>query len=66
MLLILFSISAFAQNERKVIRQGVKAYQDGDFSGAEVQFRKAGDIIQESFEAEFNTGTAMYGQEKFV
>ena len=65
MLLIVLSISAFAQNERKVIRQGVKAYQEGDFSGAEVQFRKAGDLNRESFEAEFNTGTAMYGQEKF-
>jgi len=64
-LMLLLSLSAFAQNDRKVIRQGVKAYQDGDYSEAEVQFRKAGDLNQESFEAEFNTGTAMYGQEKF-
>jgi len=62
---LFFVLSVFAQNERKVIRQGVKAYQSGEFSEAEVQFRKAGDLNQESFEAEFNTGTAMYGQEKF-
>ena len=56
---------AWGQNERKVIRQGLRAYNDGEFSEAEVQFRKAGDINQESFEAEFNTGTALYGQEKY-
>lgn len=63
--LILIPVVLFAQNERKVIRQGVKAYHEGNFSDAEVQFRKAGDINQESFEAEFNTGAALYGQEKF-
>jgi len=56
---------AWGQNERKVIRQGVRAYQEGDYSEAEVQFRKAGDINQESFEAGFNTGAALYGQEKY-
>jgi len=54
-----------AQNERKVIRQGLKSYGQGDFGEAEVQFRKAGDINQESFEAGFNTGAAMYEQEKY-
>ena len=53
------------QNERKVIRDGVRAYNEGDFSQAEVQFRKAGSINQESYEAEFNTGAALYEQEKF-
>ena len=59
------AIVAWGQNERKVIRQGLRAYNDGEFSEAEVQFRKAEDINQESFEAEFNTGTALYGQEKY-
>ncbi len=48
-----------------MIRQGVKSYQEGDFSEAEVQFRKAQDLNLESFEADFNTGTALYGQEKY-
>ncbi len=64
-LLMLITLSVFAQNDRKVIRQGVKAYEDGNYSEAEVQFRKAGDLNQKSFEAEFNTGAAMYGQEKY-
>ena len=54
-----------AQNERKVIRQGIKSYEKGDFGEAEVQFRKAGDLNYESFEAKFNTGAAMYEQEKY-
>ena len=64
-LLFLISLATFAQNERKVIREGVKAYQEGDYSDAEVQFRKAQDINNESFVAEFNTGAALYGQEKY-
>jgi len=59
------SFSLQAQNDRKVIRQGVKSYEQGDFSEAEVQFRMAEDINQESYEAQFNTGAALYGQEKY-
>ena len=54
-----------AQNERKAIRQGVKAYEQGDFSEAEVQFRKAGDLDESSFEADFNTGAALFEQDKY-
>ncbi len=57
--------SAYGQNERKVIRDGVRAYEDGEFGEAEVQFRRAENINQESYEAEFNTGVALYGQEKY-
>lgn len=57
--------TAHGQNERKVIRDGVRAYDDGEFGEAEVQFRKAENINQESYEAEFNTGVALYGQEKY-
>ncbi len=57
--------SAYGQNERKVIRDGVRAYEDGEFGEAEVQFRKAENINQESYEADFNTGVALYGQEKY-
>lgn len=68
MLLCLVFASSFslqAQNDRKVIRHGVKSYEEGDFSEAEVQFRMAEDINQESYEAQFNTGAALYGQEKY-
>lgn len=64
-LFLAIMVLAWGQNERKVIREGIRAYNAGGFSEAEVQFRKAGDINQESFEAEFNTGAALYGQEKY-
>jgi Ca-activated chloride channel family protein len=64
-LLLTISQGIAAQNERKAIRQGIKAYDQGDFSEAEVQFRKAGDMEGPSFEADFNTGAALYGQEKY-
>ena len=63
--LIASTFTLQAQNERKVNRQGVKSYEHGDFSEAEVKFRMAEDINQESFEAEYNTGAALYKQEKY-
>jgi len=64
-LILAVIISAYGQNERKVIRDGIRAYDEGVFDEAEVQFRKAESINQESFEAEFNTGAALYGQKKY-
>ena len=64
-MVLLVVISAFGQNERKVIRDGVRAYEEGEYAKAEVQFRKAENINQESYEADFNTGAALYGQEKY-
>jgi tetratricopeptide (TPR) repeat protein len=54
-----------AQNDRKLIRNGISAYEDGKFADAEVEFRKAENINPQSFEAVFNTGAALYGQEKY-
>lgn len=58
-------VLANGQNDRKVIRDGIKAYEDEEYGEAEVQFRKAENINHESFEADFNTGTALYAQEKY-
>jgi len=64
-LLLMTAMLGYGQNERKVIREGMKAYKDGEYSEAEVQFRRAEDINQDSYEAEFNTGAALYNQEKY-
>ncbi len=64
-LILTLSIVTNAQNDRKVNRQGIKSYENGEFSEAEVQFRKAEDINHESFEAEYNTAAALYKQEKY-
>jgi Tfp pilus assembly protein PilF len=55
----------YGQNERKVIREGLRSYEEGNYPEAEVQFRKAESLNQESYEALFNTGAALYEQEKF-
>jgi Ca-activated chloride channel homolog len=65
LIMLMAFILAYGQNERKAIREGIKAYEDGEYSEAEVQFRKAENINHESYEAEFNTGTALYGQKKY-
>ena len=65
LLLLISTLWISAQNDRKVIRQGIKAYEQGEFSEAEVQFRKAGDLDGESFIADYNTGAALYQQEKY-
>jgi len=65
LILLMAVILAHGQNERKVIRDGVRAYNDGEFAEAEVQFRKAESINEESYVADFNTGAALYEQEKY-
>lgn len=63
-ILLLVPVMIYGQNERKMIRQGYKAYMDGEYNQAEVEFRKAEDVDKESFTAKYNTSAAMYQQEK--
>jgi len=64
--LLLFTwVQLFSQEERKYIRQGVRAYNDNKYDKAEVDFRKAEELVPDSPVARFNTGTALYGQEKY-
>lgn len=62
---LLLLATLYGQNDRKAIRDGVKAYEEGKYAEAEVEFRKAESFNTDSYEAEFNTGTALYGQEKY-
>ena len=64
-LLLLFSFSAFAQQENTDIRTGNRLYEQGKFTEAEVAFRRALEINQQSFEAHFNLGNALFRQERF-
>jgi Ca-activated chloride channel homolog len=61
---VFIAAGASAQQERKHIRQGVKDYESSDFGNAEVNFRKALDEKKESWEASYNTGNALYKQDK--
>jgi tetratricopeptide (TPR) repeat protein len=62
---LFFIYQAFPQQERKLIREGVKEYEKQKFSDAEISFRKALDENQKSFPADYNIGNSLYKQNKF-
>lgn len=58
-------LPAMAQQERKYIREGNNLFDKQDFEKAEVEYRKAADKKEDSFEAAFNTADALYKQKKY-
>ena len=65
-LLFVFTVKiGFAQMERKVIREGNKAYKNSQYGNAVVSYEKAKKLKAESFEAGFNLGDALYKQKKY-
>lgn len=58
-------LPAMAQQERKYIREGNNLFDKQDFEKAEVEYRKAADKKENSFEAAFNTADALYKQKKY-
>jgi tetratricopeptide (TPR) repeat protein len=60
----LFSIQAQSQNERRFIRRGTSLYQDSNFLDSEIEYRKALEKKDKSFEARFNLADALFKQEK--
>jgi len=66
--LVLFTLSvadAFAQSERKLVRKGNSEYKEGNFSEAEVEYRKALSENPNYYKGKFNLGDAMYNLENF-
>jgi Ca-activated chloride channel family protein len=63
--LIFLPGALYAQGERKYIRQGNKEYNDKAFEESEVQYRKALEKDQSSYEGNFNLGDALYKQKKY-
>ncbi len=55
----------FGQNERKLVREGVREYNDQKYTDAEVQFRKAKDLKPELYEADYNIANTLYKQKKY-
>ncbi|MDD2528087.1 MAG: tetratricopeptide repeat protein [Lentimicrobium sp.] len=58
-------IQGFGQNERGMLRQGNKLYEDEKFNEAEIEYRKALEKAQTSVKGNYNLGNALYKQEKF-
>lgn len=65
-LMIFFTGFSIAQADRKFIRQGNREYEKKNFPNSEIYYRKATDKNKESADAVFNTGDALYRQEKYA
>ena len=65
-ILFLASFSlVFAQQESPEVRRGNLQYNDSNYVDAEVNYRRALDKNDQSFEAHYNLGDALFRQEKF-
>ena len=65
LVLAMFSaLNALAQNERSLIRDGNKQYNQKKYSDAELNYRKGLEKNDHSYEANYNLGNALYRQDK--
>jgi Ca-activated chloride channel family protein len=56
---------ASAQKENKLLREGTRLYEKGDFKGAEMDYRKALEVNKESIKGQFNLGASTYQQQNY-
>lgn len=64
-ILMLMPLGAMAQKERGDIRSGNKNFENGNFSAAEVDYKRALSKDQTSLPAYFNLGGAVYKQNRY-
>jgi len=63
--MLFFKGLAWAQADKKFIRQGNREYEKNKYSESEIFYRKAIDKNKVSADAVFNSGDALYKQKKF-
>ncbi len=63
-LIVTISSNIYAQNERSLIRDGNKQYQEKKYSDAELNYRKGMEKNDHSYEGNYNLGNALYRQDK--
>lgn len=63
--MILLSVAAFAQPDKKFVRKGNNDYKEGNYQQAEVEYRKALEENPASYKADFNLGNALYKQKQY-
>lgn len=64
-ILLFIPLNVFTQNEAKHIREGNKAYKEGDFKKAEINYRKSLEKNDQSIKGSFNLGDALYEQKDY-
>ena len=62
---LIASVSVYGQSDKKFIRKGNREYEKNKYSESEISYRKATDQNKQSPDAVFNTGDALYKQNKF-
>ena len=65
LLLVIGSKESFSQSLRGLVNDGVEKYDKGNFSDAEVNFKKGVEKAPDNFEAKFNLGDAFFKQERY-
>ncbi len=60
MILLCFTMNAFAQNEKPIIKDGNKAYNNNDYDAAAAEYSKALKENENSVPALYNFGNALY------
>jgi Ca-activated chloride channel homolog len=63
-LAVSFALNLSAQNEKKLVRQGNRQYENKSYADAEVSYKKALEKTSGSISASYNLGNALYRQEK--
>ena len=63
--LVLSFVSASAQTDEKLIRKGNRFYKRGNYTEAEIQYKKALDVRPNNAHAQFNVGDALFAQENY-
>lgn len=63
--LLLWSASGLAQSEKKKIREGNSLFEEGNYSEAEVEYRKSLEAKPNYYKGTFNLGDALYAQDNF-
>ena len=62
---LITSVSLYSQDDKKFIRKGNREYEKNKYPESEISYRKAVDKNKQSPDAVFNTGDALYKQNKF-
>lgn len=65
-ILLMVSLSTFAQREAGDIRKGNRDYRKQNFTEAEVDYRRALETNKNSYEAHYNLGDALFKQDKYA
>ena len=65
LIMVFIAIQASGQSEKKMVREGNDLYEEGNYSEAEIEYRKALSEKPDYYKGKFNLGDAMYGQENY-